>query len=150
METDKVIIHGVEYVPKVVIVPEPAKFGRWKPEEDEKYYLSDEYGNIVYSRWEHNSRKHTDRIEMGNCYQTYELAVRARDRQLLLVELQDYADQKNAGEEMTEQCYSLAKFGNNWGWVDAICVIPGTVRFRDRVDASAAIDHFGDRLDLLL
>ena len=86
----------------------------------------------------------------GNIYQTEALATKARDRQLLLVELQDYADQKNEGCKMFALYHSLAKFDDDWGRVDTACIIPGTARFRSSEDADAAIDHFGDRLNILL
>ena len=147
--TDKVIIHGVEYVPKVVPEPEPAKVGRWRPDFHEYYYYISDNCRIFKSAWV-GVGCDLDRHNLGNFYKTKELATRAYDRQLLLVELQDFADQKNGREELPKPCYFLIKDGNKWEWASSSTRNPGNIRFKNSVDADVAITRFGDRLDLLL
>lgn len=147
---DTVIINGVEYVPKVMTEPEPAKVGRWKPEIGERYWSINSISSP--QEWQHNGDQGSFLVHwpMGDVYKTKELATRARDRQLLLVELQDYADQKNIQKQMTDFYYFLVKYDSGWNWASSSGIIPGMVRFWGSADVDAAIAHFGDRLDLLL
>lgn len=147
MNTDTVIINGIEYVPKVV--PEPAKVGRWKPDGMEKFWWLNN-GEIISSFWDDGNSLHVTRFKFGNVYQTEELAIRARDKQMLLVELQDYADEKNKGEELSKSCYRLVKQNDMWDWTCTSNNNFGTVKFNNIKDVNDAVGYFGIRLDLLL
>ncbi|QMV49756.1 MAG: hypothetical protein [Cryophage ML09] len=151
MNTDKVFIHGIEYVPKVV--PEPAKVLRWKPDLGEIYWLFGSSDTAYTSIWNNAYADHY-RYTMGNIYQTENLATRARDKQLLLVELQDYADEKNAGQIKEESVSHLFHNPMNKGWrsirLYSNAGMLGEIVFYQDTDLYDAIEHFGSRLDLLL
>lgn len=138
---DKVIANGVG----------PANVGRWQPEFYEYYYYISDNCRICKSAWLGDVCD-VDRHNFGNFYKTKELATRARDRQLLLVELRDYADQKNAGRIIkSNSCYYLdITGGSKWMPFTMGYEMIGIIWFIDKQDADAAIAHFGDRLDLLL
>lgn len=148
---DKVFVYGIEYVPKVV--PEPAKVGRWKPYLGVKYWWLNN-GEIISSFWDNGNSLHETRFKFGNVYQAEELAIRARDKQLLLVELQDYADQKNAGQIKEESVSYLFYNPMNKGWrsirLYSNAGMLGEIVFYQDTDLYDAIEHFGSRLDLLL
>ena len=153
MNTDKVFIHGIEYVPKVVTAPEPVKVGRWKPEIGEEYWRITRLGDIsidVRSSLVPGFKE----FKLGNIYQTKEIATKARDKQMLLLELQDYADQKNAGKTKEESVSHLFHNPMNMGWrsirLYSNAGMLGTIAFYEDTDLYDAIEHFGKRLDLLL
>ena len=156
MNTDKVFVHGIEYVPKLLIPPNSGelKIGRWKPEIGERYWYVASDGRYAFPEdWSgHNSNQH--KYLYGNVYQTEEMAIRARDKQLLLVELQDYADQKNAGKTKEESVSHLFHNPMNMGWrsirLYSNAGMLGTIAFYEDIDLYDAIEHFGLRLDLLL
>ena len=154
METeskDTVIINGIEYVPKVVVPePVPVKVGRWKPKEGEDYWSFDPYNIVNKFCWKSYVAWLPKRYAMGNVYQTEELALHAHDKQLLLVELQDYADKCNGEEDGTLMYFYLINYNKFWGRNHTIGIIPGTVLFKNSSDVLSAIEHFGKRLDLLL
>jgi len=146
---DIVLINGIEYVPKVVTAPEPVKVGRWKPEIGEEYWRITRLGDIsidVRSFLVPGFKE----FKLGNIYQTKEIATKARNKQMLLVELQDYADEKNAGEELSKSCYRLVKQNDMWDWTCTSNNNFGTVKFNNIKDVNDAIGYFGLRLDLLL
>ena len=146
---DIVLINGIEYVPKVVTAPEPVKVGRWKPEIGEEYWRITRLGDIsidVRSFLVPGFKE----FKLGNIYQTKEIATKARDKQMLLVELQDYADEKNSGKEISDRYFILVEYSSGWDWGSSMGITPGTVIFRNSDDAKLAIEHFGSRLDLLL
>ena len=154
MNTDKVMIHGIEYVPKVVVPePVPVKVGRWKPDLGEIYWLFSSVDVAYTSIWNNAYADHC-RYAMGNIYQTKNLAIRARNKQLLLVELQDYADQKNAGKTKEESVSHLFHNPMNMGWrsirLYSNAGMLGEIVFYQDTDLYDAIEHFGSRLDLLL
>lgn len=132
------------------VVPEPVKVGRWKPEFRERYWHIDKFGNIKYGAWEIcHSQSHMYNI--GNCYHTEALAITARDRQVLMVELQDFADGCNAKYEIcNRQWYLCRDIGGDWYSYRYNNIIPGATGFDSEVDANKSIAHFGKRLDLLL
>ena len=146
---DIVLINGIEYVPKVVTAPEPVKVGRWKPEIGEECWRITRLGDIsidVRSFLVPGFKE----FKLGNIYQTKEIATKARNKQMLLVELQDYADEKNAGEELSKSCYRLVKQNDMWDWTCTSNNNFGTVKFNNIKDVNDAIGYFGLRLDLLL
>ena len=150
MSKDTVIINGIEYVPKV-ITPEPVKVGRWKPEEDKRYWYLTSEGLPTGAYWHENHLWHEKRYTSGNVYQTEALATHASDKHLLLVELQDFADRVNAEQarEYPMIGYEVAHYKDKFiaSISSSICFM--TIKFNRPQGAQSAIEYFGDRLNLL-
>ena len=147
---DIVMINGIEYVPKV-IAPEPVKVGRWKPDYGEIYYFLPPSGKIIRDAW--NSDENDENLFlMGNVYQTEALATQARDKQILLVELKDFADRVNAGhaKELPMIGYEIGFLNDKFiaTTISSTCFM--TIKFNTPQKAQAAIVHFGTRLNILL
>ena len=143
---DIVMINGIEYVPKV-IAPEPVKVGRWKPDYGEIYYFLPPSGKIIEDAW--NSDENDENLFlMGNVYHTEALATQARDKQILLVELQDFADRENEGHVDDKGWFFIDYYNSKFDCRSNASTV-SLVRFFDKNDVHAAIDHFGDRLNLL-
>lgn len=64
--------------------PEKPKGKVWKPEDGEKYWVIECYGETHHSYWG-NDNIDNGRLAMGNVYPTKEAAELARDRQLAKV-----------------------------------------------------------------
>lgn len=142
------------------VVPEPVKVGRWKPKRNEEYWTLG-----IGSIWAENCICGPEytldqfRFEIGNIYQTKALALAARDKQLLMVELQDFADEANVSESGQNYNYYLVynQLSKRWevdylqsvNYLQSI-EIPGIILFTHNTHAKNAIAHFGKRLDLLL
>ena len=143
---DIVLINGIEYVPKV-IAPEPVKVGRRKPEEGEKYWYVNDMGDFYREIWDED--EYDDALySMGNVYQTEALATQARDKQILLVELQDFADRENEGHVDDKDWFFIDYYNSKFDCRSNASTV-SLVRFFYKNDVESAIAHFGDRLNLL-
>lgn len=94
------------------------------------------------------------RLKRGNVYLTEEAVIRADDKRILLKELRDFAgfepDWSNRMQEKYCLTYSHYDAGG-WRWLRSFSSRYGDWPvFKTEGHAAKAIEHFGDRLDLLL
>lgn len=120
----KVTIDGVELTREQVEAalaklnePDTPKFGRWKPEEGEKYYFVDACGDVMSERWDGDSIDHS-RLALGNVYRTREEAQNAADRQRAIVAMRDKADRVRTHPEPDRADTTVNKCFTEWDTAD--------------------------------
>ena len=123
-----------------------------KPEEGARYFTVS-YGEICYKTWD-NDTIDNSAYKTGNIYRTRELAERARDRLILIEELKDFADFVTDWNDHSQDKYRLYydHLWGRWGYMSSAYsqnafILPHFPTV-DRIEE--AIEHFGDRLNLLL
>jgi hypothetical protein len=121
------------------------------PERGESYFYVT--GSGTWSRaWWYDDKIDNGRLAMDNVYRTEEEAQMASDKQKLLVELKRFADFKpNWYDRNIKHVLCYDHTNKKWEWSYSNFVQwAGAVHFRSEKRVQEAIDHFGDRLNLLL
>lgn len=93
------------------------------------------------------------RLKRGNVYLTEEAVIRADDKRILLKELRDFADFEPDWSDEWQVKYYLVydHMGEEWAASqDCTIALPCVQYFGTDARIQEAIEHFGDRLDLLL
>lgn len=76
------------------------EYGRWKPEENEKFFYMDESGEIYESNFDSNYIFDNNKIAYYNCFQTREQAEAEAEKILVRRMLEDIARRLNKGEKI--------------------------------------------------
>lgn len=119
----------------------PEKKGRWKPEFADNYWRIDGNGNIFISTWQENFIDEF-RFELGNVFQTKELAERELGRRKAEVRLRDLANFEPDWEDLDQDKYSIyyahcSKIFESTS--SNLCERMGQIYFRSLEEAESAI-----------
>lgn len=121
------------------------------PRDDERYWLLT-WSGCAPSVWT-NDPVDFARLKRGDVYLTEEAAKRADDKRILLKELRDFADFEPDWSDEWQVKYYLVydHMGEEWAASqDCTIALPCVQYFGTDARIQEAIEHFGDRLDLLL
>ena len=126
---------------------------RYRPSQiNDCYYWIDGSGDVIYSFWS-NSEADSKKFNRGNCYETEAEARLESEKQLLLQELSDFADnfQPDWNDKTTKKYYMQKDAKDREVWADFTKTIQrlNNVYFEDEWKAKDALSHFGDRLNIL-
>ena len=80
--------------------------GRWKPNADDKYYYIDETGSIDSYSWD-NYGYDKEHYEIGNCFKTREEADFAIQKLMVLAELKEFAEPRDAEWDGAKKHYCI-------------------------------------------
>lgn len=126
---------------KIIETPEKPK--RFKPKIRQKYYFVDSLNNVDYYEWD-DDLFDNDCYNAFNCYETKEEAEREAEYFLTLRELRQFSDGLDGDwvvlYSRSEYITALWAFGSSKTLA---------IRFATKERAQQAIEHFGDRLDIL-
>ncbi len=160
-EEEGMYAHDDVVFSKTVVEDNPEWFApvevkkRWRAELHELYSAIDSFGQTVQNRdWRDGADNY--RYAVGNYYRTAEEAIRARDKTRLIQKLKDYALEHNGEWEVDTQDKFQVRFIIAWDlneWTVSRIYgryYPFDIYFASREVGKAAIEHFGERLNLLL
>ena len=99
-----------EYLAKMKKMLEQCEYGRWKPEENEKFFYMNENGKIYDSDFDSNYIFDNNRIAYYNCFQTREQAEAEAEKILVRRMLEDIARRLNKGEKIDFKDNKQAKY----------------------------------------
>lgn len=66
------------------------KKGLWRPKNDDKYWLLDYDGSVVWSNWNEDYHPNKSRWEIGNVFPTKEVAEKHRDKLKAIQRVKEY------------------------------------------------------------
>jgi len=121
------------------------------PRKGDAYWARDVFGRICKDIWMNCALDNTAQA-LGNIYRTKEDVERELDRLRLMVELKAFADYVPDWSDGSAK-YLIRKDTDSEAWSVDWCPgweIPNTIYFKSPRRAHEAIEHFGDRLNLLL
>jgi len=147
----RVLLEHVERKMAELDKPEPAPKVNWQPVrrgEDAQYVVTGTGGTYYFSNL--SNAELMDYVAQGRAFDNRAAAERFRDREVLIHELRGMPGTRRF-EHGGNNAYFYYSHPTN-KWVTSYfsgAELPGIIYFDTRDQAQAAIDHFGDRLDLL-
>ena len=125
----------------------------WKPEKGQEYYCVLGDGAVANFKWQ-VVKPDLFRFSQGNCFKTRAKAEKHRDKLILIAELKEFAGYwKPDWYDNSQVKYCLYYCHEEDQWLTDNCVSTkevGQIYFNTLDRAQEAIEHFGDRLNLLL